>query len=217
MRSTPAAAVAGVSEGRGPDPGVGATYWTIEIPHPNVARAQMPPVSRAPAGSTEPWDDLEIRLRRPAATASEAPPMINPARLQQARELRGWTQTVLAQQVGVHQSAIAQLETGRMQPSPEVLDAISRATGFPPAFFTRPKRARLPPGLPALSRPRRDDRPSARQAWWYAHTLAELMAQMAAQTEYPVPACHGLAGDPAAAAAVTRQALGLPPDQRSAR
>jgi transcriptional regulator with XRE-family HTH domain len=33
--------------------------------------------------------------------------MINPARLQQAREVRGFTQTVLTRQVGVHQSAIA--------------------------------------------------------------------------------------------------------------
>jgi transcriptional regulator with XRE-family HTH domain len=53
--------------------------------------------------------------------------MITPARLQQARELRGWTQTTLAQQVGVHQSAIAQFEMGRIQPSPEVLDAIPSA------------------------------------------------------------------------------------------
>ena len=73
--------------------------------------------------------------------------MINSARLQQARELRGWTQTVLAQQVGVHQSAIAQLETGRMQPSPEVLDAISWATGFPRAS------SRGPTGPPSPSAP----------------------------------------------------------------
>ena len=72
--------------------------------------------------------------------------MMNPARLQQAREVRGFTQTALARQVGVHPSAIAQLETGRMQPSPEVLDALSRATGFPPAFFTRPSGPALPPG-----------------------------------------------------------------------
>jgi transcriptional regulator with XRE-family HTH domain len=72
--------------------------------------------------------------------------MINPARLQQARELRSWTQTALAQQVGVHLSAIAQLETGRIQPSPPVLDALGRATGFPPTFFTRPSGPPLPLG-----------------------------------------------------------------------
>jgi hypothetical protein len=50
-----------------------AAYWMIEIPHPTVARAQMPPVSRAPAGSTEPWDDPKIRLRQPAARGLETP------------------------------------------------------------------------------------------------------------------------------------------------
>jgi len=49
-------------------------------------------------------------------------------------KVREFTQTALAQQVNVHPSAIAQLETGRIQPSPAVLDAIGRATGFPPAF-----------------------------------------------------------------------------------
>jgi transcriptional regulator with XRE-family HTH domain len=189
-----------------------AAYWTIEIPHPTVARAQRPPVSRAPAGSTEPWDDLEIRLRRPATMASE-PPMINPAHLQQARELRRWTQSALAQQVGVHQSAIAQLETGRVQPSPEVLDAISRSTGFPRAFFTRPSGPAFPFGSlrfrarAAMTARRR------RQAWWYAHTLYELVASMAARAELPASHVPRLAGDPVTAAAVTRQAFGLPPDQ----
>jgi hypothetical protein len=48
-----------------------AVYWTVEIPHPAVAWAQMPPVSRAPAGSMEPWDDLEIRRRQPAERGVE--------------------------------------------------------------------------------------------------------------------------------------------------
>jgi hypothetical protein len=39
-----------------------------------------------------------------------------------------------------------------------------------------------------------------RQAWWYAQTLYELMASMAAQTEYPAPRLPQLAGDPVAAA-----------------
>jgi hypothetical protein len=50
-----------------------AAYWTVEIPHPAAARAQTPPVSRVPAGSTEPWDDLEIRRRPPAARGVETP------------------------------------------------------------------------------------------------------------------------------------------------
>jgi transcriptional regulator with XRE-family HTH domain len=117
--------------------------------------------------------------------------MINPARLQQAREVRGFTQTVLTRQVGVHQSAIAQLETERIQPNLEVLDAISRATEFPLAFFTRPSgpafllgslRFRARTAMTARQR---------RQAWWYAHTLYELMVSMAVQAELPAPCCHG--------------------------
>jgi len=139
--------------------------------------------------------------------------MITPTRLQQARELRGWTQTALAQQVGVHQSAMAQLETGRIQPSPEVLDAISRATGFPPAFFTRPSGPAFPLGSLRFRARAAMTARQRRQAWWYAQTLYELMASMAVQTEYPAPRLPRLDGDPVAAAAVTRQALGLPPDQ----
>jgi Zn-dependent peptidase ImmA (M78 family)/DNA-binding XRE family transcriptional regulator len=139
--------------------------------------------------------------------------MITPARLQQARELRGWTQTALAQQVGVHPSAIAQLETGRIQPSPAVLDAIGRATGFPPAFFTRPSGPALPPGSLRFRARAAMTARQRRQAWWYAQTLFELMASMAVQTEYPMPRLPRLDGDPEAAAAVTREALGLAPDR----
>jgi Zn-dependent peptidase ImmA (M78 family)/transcriptional regulator with XRE-family HTH domain len=139
--------------------------------------------------------------------------MITPARLRQARELRGLTQTALAQQVGVHPSAIAQLETGRMQPSPAVLDALSRATGFPPAFFTRPSGPALPLGSLRFRARAAMTARQRRQACWYAQTLYELMASLAAQTEYPAPRLPRLTGDPVAAAALTRQVLGLAPDQ----
>jgi transcriptional regulator with XRE-family HTH domain len=138
--------------------------------------------------------------------------MINPARLQQAREVRGWTQTALARLVGVHQSAIAQLEVGRMQPSPEVLAAISRSTGFPLAFFTRPSAPAFPVGSLRFRARAAMTARQRRQASWYAQTLYELMAYMAAQTEYPAPCVPQLASDPVAAAAITRQALGLAPD-----
>jgi Zn-dependent peptidase ImmA (M78 family)/DNA-binding XRE family transcriptional regulator len=139
--------------------------------------------------------------------------MINPARLQQARVVRGFTQTVLAQQVGVHQSAVAQLETGRIQPSPEVLDAISRATGFPLAFFTRPSGPAFPLGSLRFRARAAMTARQRQQAWWYAHTLYELMAQMAAQTDYPAPHVPRMTGDPVAAAQRTREVLGLAPDQ----
>ena len=139
--------------------------------------------------------------------------MINPARLQQARELRGWTQTALAQQVAVHPSAIAQLETGRIQPSLPVLDAISRVTGFPPTFFTRPSGPPLPLGSLRFRARAAMTARQRRQAWGYAQTLYELMASMAVQTEYPTPRLPRLDGDPVAAAAVTREALGLAPDR----
>jgi Zn-dependent peptidase ImmA (M78 family)/transcriptional regulator with XRE-family HTH domain len=138
--------------------------------------------------------------------------MINPARLQQARELRGWTQTALAQQIGVHQSAIAQLESGRIQPSPPIMNAISRATGFPPAFFTRPSGPTFPLGSLRFRARAAMTARQRRQAFWYAHTLYELMAQMAAQAELPAARVPQLVGDPVAAAAITRQALGLAPD-----
>ncbi len=139
--------------------------------------------------------------------------MINPVRLQQARELRGWTQIALAWQVGVHPSAIAQLEAGRMQPSPEVLVAISQPTGFPPAFFTRPSRPSLPLGSLRFRARAAMTARQRRQSWWYAQTLYELMAQLAAQAELPAPRLPRLDSDPVAAARLTREALGLPPDR----
>ena len=49
-----------------------------------------------------------------------------------------------------------------------------------------------------------------RQAWWYAQTLYELMASMAAQTEYPMPRLPRLDGDPVVAAQRTREVWNLP-------
>jgi Zn-dependent peptidase ImmA (M78 family)/transcriptional regulator with XRE-family HTH domain len=139
--------------------------------------------------------------------------MINPARLQQARELRGSTQTALAQQIGVHQSAIAQFEAGLTQPSPAVLAASSRHTGFLPAFFTRPSGPTFPLGSLRFRARAAMTARQRRQAFWYAHTLYELMAQLAVQAEMPVPRLPRLASDPMVAARLTPEALGLAPDQ----
>jgi hypothetical protein len=49
-----------------------AAYWTIEIPHPNLSRVPATPCGPAPEVPTAVQDNLEIRLRRPAARGLEA-------------------------------------------------------------------------------------------------------------------------------------------------
>ena len=46
-----------------------AAYWTVEIPHPSLGWARAAPPEPTPEGR----DDLEIRLRQPAAVAAETP------------------------------------------------------------------------------------------------------------------------------------------------
>ena len=64
-------------------------------------------------------------------------PRDHPARLQQARELQGLTQTALARQVGVPLGDCAARDRSDAA-EPAVLAALSGATDFPIAFFTRP-------------------------------------------------------------------------------
>jgi Zn-dependent peptidase ImmA (M78 family)/transcriptional regulator with XRE-family HTH domain len=56
-------------------------------------------------------------------------------RIRQVRELLGFTQTEVAQTVGIAQSAIAQVEAGVYAPSEGVLEAIAFMTGFDMEFF----------------------------------------------------------------------------------
>src|SRR5690349_7852977 len=63
--------------------------------------------------------------------------MINGLRLRQIRELKGLTQTQLAERLNVNQSSIAYIEGGFSQPSEDLLGRICQETGFPPHFFER--------------------------------------------------------------------------------
>src|SRR5262249_32787247 len=80
-------------------------------------------------------------------------------------------------------------------------------------FFMRPSGSLLPLGSLRFRARAALTARQRRQAWAYAEILYELMASLAAQTEYPAPRLPRLAGDPVAAAAAVRQALGLAPIQ----
>ena len=70
--------------------------------------------------------------------------MINGYRIRQARELARLTQTELADAVGTVQSTIAQIESGRLNPSESLMEAIASCLGFPVSFFGRED----PPNFP---------------------------------------------------------------------
>ncbi len=72
--------------------------------------------------------------------------MINGARIRQAREWNRLTQTDLADAIEVAQTTIAHLESGRFQPSKEVVDALSARLGVPPTFFDRDDPPQFPEG-----------------------------------------------------------------------
>jgi transcriptional regulator with XRE-family HTH domain len=53
-------------------------------------------------------------------------------RIRYERLQRGWNQTVLARLVHIRQQEISLIEQGRLIPSPEQYDRISRVLGVPP-------------------------------------------------------------------------------------
>jgi Zn-dependent peptidase ImmA (M78 family)/transcriptional regulator with XRE-family HTH domain len=56
-------------------------------------------------------------------------------RIKEAREIRGFSQTVLAELIDVKRQAVSAYEKDKIKPGPETLFAISSVTGFPVPFF----------------------------------------------------------------------------------
>jgi Zn-dependent peptidase ImmA (M78 family)/DNA-binding XRE family transcriptional regulator len=138
--------------------------------------------------------------------------MIHPDRLRQARELRALTQSRLALDVGVNQSAIAQFETGRAQPSEAVLGAIAVRTGFPIGFFLQGPPPEFSLGS-LLFRSLRDtsarDRNQARRYGEIAYECAVRMGdRLRAVNPLRLPRLDQSV-DPERAAELTRASLGL--------
>lgn len=142
--------------------------------------------------------------------------MIQGDRVRQAREFNGLTQTELARRAGVDQSAIALLEAGLRQPSPELLISIAMQTGFPPAFFRQASPPELSLGsllfraLRATSARERD------QAQRYGEIVYETSMRMArevvAVNPLRLPRLDATT-TPEQAAEITRASLGIGPDR----
>jgi Zn-dependent peptidase ImmA (M78 family)/transcriptional regulator with XRE-family HTH domain len=141
--------------------------------------------------------------------------MINGDRVRQARELRGLTQTALAQAVGVRQSTIAHVETGRSQPSGEVLEKIAVRTGFPPAFFRLGPPPQFPEGSLLFRALRSTSARDRAQAQRYGELIFERAQELSHQSGdnrgLRLPQLSG-ATTPPMAASLTRSSFGLRPD-----
>jgi Zn-dependent peptidase ImmA (M78 family)/transcriptional regulator with XRE-family HTH domain len=144
--------------------------------------------------------------------------MINGDRIRQAREIIGLTQAELAERVRVSQSTIAHLESNSKQlliePSEEVVEAISLHTRFPISFFYQESAPEFPLGSLLFRNRRsllkREDKYRFHQLGRLVYELAEKMARKVRIPDIHIPRVAG--ETPAVAARVTRAKLGLSPN-----
>lgn len=73
-------------------------------------------------------------------------PLVNGARVKQGRELSGFTQAALANEIYVDQTMIAHIERGTKQPTSELLEAIANILKLPLSFFRQPDCLEMPKG-----------------------------------------------------------------------
>jgi Zn-dependent peptidase ImmA (M78 family)/transcriptional regulator with XRE-family HTH domain len=137
-------------------------------------------------------------------------------RVKQAREYCGLTQTELARRAGVSQSAIAQIEAGRTNPSPQVLEAIAFQTGFPLSFFRRESLLSFPLGSLIFRARRAMTERERAQLHRHGEVVYEAVTRLTQKVEMvPLRLPRLNRGDftsPAHAATLTRTALGASPD-----
>jgi Zn-dependent peptidase ImmA (M78 family)/transcriptional regulator with XRE-family HTH domain len=141
--------------------------------------------------------------------------MVQPDRIRQAREVRGLTQTELARAAGINQSAIAQYEGGRIQPTEPVLAAIALRTGFPPAFFRKGPPPEFSLGSLLFRSLRSTTARERTQARRYGEIAYECAIQMADQVRAVNPLRLPRLDQSLGAertAELTRASLGLGPD-----
>jgi Zn-dependent peptidase ImmA (M78 family)/transcriptional regulator with XRE-family HTH domain len=139
--------------------------------------------------------------------------MIYGDRVKEARELRGFTQTQLAELTGVSQGAIAHVEAGRTQPSPALLESLAQHLGFPKSFFADGSSVDFPEGS-LLFRARASMTARERaQAHRYGQLIYRKTRPLLEGLKLPPITLPRLSdASPEMAAAHTRAALGLSPD-----
>jgi Zn-dependent peptidase ImmA (M78 family)/transcriptional regulator with XRE-family HTH domain len=138
--------------------------------------------------------------------------MVNGERLRQARELCGFTKTQLADLVHVERRLVTQIEDGKTQPPERIVEAITLATGFPPAFFKQQlngahfwRYSLLFPASAGVGKLQHA------QAHRYGEVLYEAVEKMTKRFKTLPVRLPKVVRSPTVAARMTRRTLGLSP------
>jgi Zn-dependent peptidase ImmA (M78 family)/transcriptional regulator with XRE-family HTH domain len=134
---------------------------------------------------------------------------VNGQRVRQARELRGLTQSALADLLGVDQTMVAHIERGTKQPSAEVLEHLSTELELPEPFFRQPN----PPDFPTGSLLFRSKSGVGKRIIAQVHSHASLVFEFAmrlAERASLIPVRLPLGDDPMVAARNVRLAMKAP-------
>jgi Zn-dependent peptidase ImmA (M78 family)/DNA-binding XRE family transcriptional regulator len=135
-------------------------------------------------------------------------------RVRQVRKLRRLTQRQFAEQVGVKQNTISQIEAGFVRPSAEVCSAIAESSGFPEDFFLSEPGPEFPLGSLVFRARRLATKSELAEAHAWAELLYECALGLATRLGIQPTALPNLSGEPPHRAAwIARSALGLSPDR----
>lgn len=138
---------------------------------------------------------------------------MNGDRLKRAREIKGLTQSELAEAVGVSQAAIARIEQNLFEPSEHLVQQIALKTGFPVSFFYLDTGTDFPLGSLLYRKHaslKSRERAQIVQMAWAAYQLFEHMAQRLRMMPFRLPRLEN--EDIASAALLARNALGIEPE-----
>lgn len=133
---------------------------------------------------------------------------VNGERVRQARQRKGFTQTALAELLGVDQTLIAHIERGTKQPGDDVLEHLASELELPEDFFCQAD----PPDFPAGSLLFRSKSGIGKRIVAQAHAQAALAFEFALRLSSRaslVPVRLPLGSDPLVAARNVRHAMGI--------
>lgn len=135
-------------------------------------------------------------------------------RIRLAREFVEMSQKDLAALLGLQQATVAYLESGRHRASEAVIAGAAKATGFPAMFFQDIPLDAFPEGSLVFRRRKRTSAAEVRRAYTTARLGWEFTRSLLSQVKpWPMRLPIMNEEDPIAAAAVTRSAFGLSPDE----